>query len=81
MKLGWAFFGLAVLLVVAYSLNDGIYVGSDVETEYDQAINKSYFVKNCRYLYISGITDKYAGVGDTQEEADDHACSLLGKSN
>lgn len=56
MKLGWAFFALAVVVVLAYALNRGVYVGSRVylykETTYGKDCNPfrhPYGERLCRF--------------------------------
>jgi hypothetical protein len=77
-KLGWAFFILCCLIAAAYSLNRGIYTGSElvqIESQY-------YWLRKCRYLYVSGVTDRYVGeVGkfiDRDWVAAETSCKLLG---
>ncbi|MGO8868844.1 MAG: hypothetical protein ACLQME_20335 [Alphaproteobacteria bacterium] len=53
---------VAVLALVAYALDHGIFIGST-----EQNVNQppAYLVyKTCRYLFITGIADKPALGGD-----------------
>lgn len=66
---GWAFFGLAVAILIGFLLNIGIYIGADFATE-RSLDGKIFYSKNCRYLYLNGTRDIWSGgVGDTPEEA------------
>ena len=78
-KLGWAFFGLVVVLLLGYGLTRGIFVGST--TEYHASMGGFYSYK-CRYLYPDGVRVKFGGgTGKTPNEAkasSDGFCPLLG---
>jgi hypothetical protein len=65
-KLGWAFFALCCLIVTAYSLNKGIYVGHRSDERLGLV-----FITECHYLYPSGILKK--SPSDTV-----HSCRLFG---
>jgi hypothetical protein len=51
---GWAFFGLAVVIYVVYLLNRGVYIGDDFE----QDGNNCYRI--CKYLHLTGISTSMA---------------------
>jgi hypothetical protein len=70
MKLGWAFFALAVIVAAAYALNRGIYIGSS--TDPFTMSNGVFYAKHCRYLFPSGVVLTSAGgsVGRTEAEAE-----------
>ena len=57
MRIGWAFFALAVVALLGYGLNRGVYVGSRiVQGQMGQAPYATpTFGKQCRYLFISGV--------------------------
>jgi hypothetical protein len=69
-RLGWAYFGLLLAAVLAYELNRGIYVGSEV-------VQVVYYYKHCRYLFPSGITVVKKGGWDSREEAQNQFCRLF----
>jgi hypothetical protein len=78
MKLGWAFFGLAVVVTIAYGLNRGIYLGSATyPSENSFAPGTPWFVKNCRYLFPDGIHRTYANGARTMEEASNGICPFF----
>jgi hypothetical protein len=69
MRLGWAFFALAVVAAAAFALNRGVYVGSYIDTF--NFGGKTAYAANCRYLFPSGIHPWFAGAtGDTPQEID-----------
>jgi hypothetical protein len=77
-RLGWAFFGLLVVLLFGYGLTRGIFVGS--MTEY-QASMGGFYTYNCRYLYPDGVRLRFGGgTGKSPDEAINSAtgvCPLL----
>lgn len=77
MKIGWAFFSLAVIAMLAYGLNRGIYVGSELVPGVNTFNGRPNVTKNCRYLFPSGIHAQWANTGWTEEEADDAFCALF----
>lgn len=79
MKLGWAFFCLAVVVMVAYGLNRGIFIGTSIDS---QVLGGTIiFAKHCRYLFPSGIHLTSRGaIGYTRSEAeskDSSPCPLF----
>ena len=78
---GWAFFGLAVVILVGYLLNLGIYIGSDTEAfSYNDRPGRILYKKNCRYLYLSGTREIQVGLGSTPGEAEQGFCRPFGNS-
>ena len=80
MKIGWAFFGLAAVAVIAYALNRGVYLGYTVylDPKGNQfAPSRPWYRMECRYLYPSGISYETAGSGFTREEAADGVCRFF----
>lgn len=78
MKLGLAFFALATLATAAYALNRGVYAGSDLHLQpsgYNDV--PVWYMKNCKYLFPSGIHTKLAGGGETRREADKSFCPFF----
>lgn len=71
---GWAFFGLVVLLVAWHFLERGIFIGSSV-----QMIHRPYgeaYVHKCQYLYIDGVRETVEPrvVIPTKQEAEAQFC-------
>jgi hypothetical protein len=68
---GWAFFALAVLALIFYGLDRGIFIGSEVRfNERAAQQGGSYYSYECRYLYLSGIRTVFgSGTGKTEDEA------------
>ena len=52
---GWIFYGLAAIVVLAYILNGGLYVGSSLDFTRG-ADGKPSYNKVCHYLNLSGAT-------------------------
>jgi hypothetical protein len=68
---GWAFFGLAVLVVAGYVLNRGLYIGSTIERGTDGTL----WFKTCHYLYLNGVRDVMSWhFAKTREEAESVFC-------
>ena len=79
---GWAFFGLAVLILIICALSLGIFVGSE-ETFHPGDQFHRYYSHTCRYLYLTGIRRVSGGVmpADTAEEAAANGfCPVFGSS-
>jgi hypothetical protein len=76
-KLGWAFFGLLVVLLLGYALTRGLFMGSLVK--FEARSSGGYFAYYCRYLYPDGVRLKYGGgTGSNPTEASENAfCPLL----
>ena len=81
-KLGWAFFGLVVVLLLGYGLTRGIFVGSTTE---HHASMGGFYSYNCRYLYPDGVRVKFGnGTGKMPNEAKASSygfCPLLGSEH
>jgi hypothetical protein len=73
---GWAFFGLIVVVLIFYLLNRGVYFGYDIERKLLRD-GSAFFHKQCRYLHLSGIDRKYAGGKDDYIEAASLFCPPL----
>ena len=77
---GWAFFGLAVLVLAGYVLNRGIFIGSDVRQstfKYRDGSSEQQYVKHCRYLHFTGIEDDAFWAKDSYERADSELCRMF----
>jgi hypothetical protein len=53
-SVGWAFFGLAVVIYIVYLLNRGVYIG-DASGQ-----DGSNYYRICRYLHLTGISTTVA---------------------
>ena len=77
---GWAFFGLAVFVLIGYLLNRGIFIGSDIQRVSfkmsDGSLSPKY-VKNCRYLHFTGTRDFALWGVDTYEDEDKRLCRMF----
>jgi len=71
-SVGWAFFALAVIVLIGYVLNRGIYIGSEVRR------SPYGYAKHCRYLHFAGAKDGLAFFSEpTPEEADKKVCGMF----
>jgi hypothetical protein len=80
MKIGWAFFALAVIAAAVYALNRGIYVGYTVYLVPEgnpYAPGRAYYRMECRYLYPSGIFRDLAGSGFSRDDAAEGMCRFF----
>lgn len=81
---GWAFFGLTILIVVVLMLNLGILVGSVETLNYSGHPNRQSYSHTCKYLYPTGVrhVSSRNGVFDTAEQSSSYgSCPVLGISN
>jgi hypothetical protein len=77
----WAFLGLAVIVLIGYLLNQGIYIGAEVAPYYREG-KLSHYYKHCRYLYFSGIRSVPSPPNsENREEVEKRFCAPLGNSN
>lgn len=80
---GWAFFGLTVVILTGYLLNRGIYVGSSIRMKYNEVRYKDgsaqlpYFNKYCQYLYLNGVREEWTTGSFERDEAEDGFCAPL----
>ncbi len=80
-SLGWLVLGLVVVVVAAYLLNRGLYIGSSIDVSMRQGEGKFLYSKNCRYLYFTGMRDIAGGSEQpSRESAESAPCALLGSS-
>ena len=78
MKLGWAFFGLAVVAAVAYSLNRGVYVGSEVRLVSERSSNGlPWYEKDCHYLFPTGVYSQWVSQEHTRKDAEVAFCRFF----
>jgi hypothetical protein len=74
---GWAYFGLVVVLVAGYLLNCGVYVGSSIVTDGTYAADgATAYKKVCTYLYLNGTRIEEGFISKTPKGAD-FFCSPL----
>lgn len=77
LKLGWATFALVAVVLVAYSLNQGVFVGSSIGPGYADPLLRYH--KQCHYLFPTGVAKISSAFGRTPEEADEGRCRLFGE--
>ena len=77
---GWAFFGLAVLVLAGYVLNRGVLVGSDTRHEFytmsDGTIEAKY-VKYCNYLHFGGSREDSLWGNKNSADAEKEICRMF----
>ena len=76
---GWAFFGLAVVVLLGYVLNRGIFIGSDVKPGIHNSTNGyvTLFQKRCKYLHFAGVSENSSFWKQTSDDADAHLCAMF----
>ena len=74
-SVGWAFFGLAVLVLIGYVLNKGILVGANVRQE--TMSSGDMYVKYCSYLHFGGVGETYVESGKQFEAVDGSVCPMF----
>jgi hypothetical protein len=75
---GWAFLGLAVVVLAGYALNRGVLVGSRIETaRLSDDYPVPFYKKHCRYLFFTGIQQVWTTSESTREEAENSSCAAL----
>lgn len=74
-SVGWAFFGLAVVLIVGVLLNKGVFIGSSISP---RVLDNGgfYFRKNCNYLFLTGTKVDWHSA-DNYAEAEEILCPFL----
>lgn len=81
LKAGSALFGLALLAFAGYSVNRGIFVGSDVrrgpQGQQEEKGSVALYWKHCRYLHFTGVTENQVGGDDSREEAEGQVCRIF----
>jgi hypothetical protein len=82
-SLGWPFLGLAVIILIGFLLNRGLYVGSTIDVSMRQGEGKSLYSKSCRYLYLDGVRGitNFGLESPSREDAESTSCALLGSSS
>jgi hypothetical protein len=78
-SVGWAFFVLAVVVMIGYLLNRGLFVGSDIRPAISMTSkgNRTEFRKSCTYLHFTGVSESVISTGDTSQEAAEGLCSMF----
>ena len=77
--LGWAFFGLTMIVLIGYVLNRGLYVGSTTNPK--RLENGMAYEKTCRYLYLNGVHEVWVAIELTRGAADRAFCPPIKNSN
>jgi hypothetical protein len=79
-SLGWSLLGLAVVILAAYILSRGLYVGSTIDVSMRQGEGKFLYSKNCHYLYFTGLRNvtNNSGESPSREGAESMSCAPLG---
>ena len=80
LRTGWAFFVLAILLMIVALLTVGVFVGTETNVKFARD-GRMFFSKDCRYLYLSGFRDVWnrGGVGAYKDTEDERGfCPVLG---
>jgi hypothetical protein len=72
---GWAFFGLTILIVTGYVLNRGLFIGSEVLPYVDRV--EHAYSKHCRYLFFTGTQDRAMWPQNTHDKAGNAFCSMF----
>jgi hypothetical protein len=82
-SLAWVLLGLAVIVLIGYFLNRGIYVGSTIDISMREGEGKPLYSKNCRYMYLDGMHNisKFSLESPSRDVAEATPCALLGSSN
>jgi hypothetical protein len=82
-SLGWSIFGLAVIVLIGYLLNSGLYVGSTIDVSMRQGEGKALYSKTCRYLYLEGVRGitNFGLESPSRDAAESTSCALLGSSS
>ena len=81
---GWAFFGLAVVILIGYLLTIGVFVGSVITAD-PRADGEFLYSRDCHYLHLSGIRTVWnhgaVGTSRPQVEASSNGfCPPFGSS-
>jgi hypothetical protein len=66
-------FGCMAVVMAAYALNRGIYVGSSAT----KGTSNNEYWHHCLYLFPSGIHSEDLGVWDTLKKAENDYCTLF----
>ncbi len=75
---GWAFAAMAIVALVGYSLNRGVYVGSTIETaRLSNDYPVPFFKKRCQYLFLNGVQQVWTASESTREDAEKSSCAML----
>ena len=79
-SVSWAFFGLAVVMLVGYVLNRGLYIGSEIEfttLTLNDGNTVPYYKKYCHYLYLNGVQVVWVNSKRDRSEVEQTFCSPL----
>jgi hypothetical protein len=80
--IGWAFFGLAVLIPAGYVLDRGIFIGSEVQREvsaFDGRNAEYVYTKHCYYLHFAGIDELRTSSAKEHRDTDRYVCQMFSR--
>jgi hypothetical protein len=81
-SLRWPLFGLAVIVLIGYVLNRGLYVGSTIDVSMREGEGKFLYSKSCHYLYLDRVRDITNGSeSPARERAESTSCAPLANLN
>jgi hypothetical protein len=82
-SLRWPFLGLAIIVLVGFVLNRGLYVGSTIDVSMREGEGKFLYSKSCSYLYLDGVRHitNHSLESPSREGAEATPCAPLGNSN
>ena len=80
-SLGWLFFGLAVIVLIGYGLNRGIYAGSAIDVSAREGEGKLLYSKSCHYLHFDGVHSTIGVEAHSREDVESTSCPPLADSN
>jgi hypothetical protein len=76
-SLRWPLFGLAVVILGAYALARGLYVGGTIDVSARDGADKLLYSKSCRYLHFDGVHGTIGTETHSREDAQAASCALL----
>jgi hypothetical protein len=73
----WPIVGLVVLVLAAYVLNKGVYVGSAINISAREGPDKLLYSKSCRYMHFDGVHGTFGVETTSREDAESKSCAPL----
>jgi hypothetical protein len=80
--IGWAVFGLAVLIPAGYVLDRGIFIGSEVQREMapvDGLKAEYIYTKHCYYLHFARIDELRTSSAKEHLDANRYVCQMFSR--
>ena len=80
--IGWAFFGLAVLIPAGYVLDRGIFIGSEVQREvaaFDGRTAEYVYTKHCYYMHFARIDELRTSSANEHRDTDQYVCQMFSR--